>query len=84
MRIAYHKNLEKQLKKIPTVIKQKFIERIKIFQVKPFDPILRNHKLKGEFEDCNSIDITGDWRAVYVQKGEIAVFFKLGTHSDLY
>jgi len=40
-------------------------------------------------EGYRSINITGDWRALYTIKGdgkggEIAVFEILGTHSQLY
>ncbi|MFH0891253.1 MAG: type II toxin-antitoxin system RelE/ParE family toxin [Candidatus Falkowbacteria bacterium] len=85
MFIDFKKDFIKSLDKAPVKIQAAFYKQIKIFELDPFCPVLRNHKLTGEFNSCRSIDITGDWRAIYEEKNEdIVVFLLLGTHSKLY
>ena len=62
----------------------KIDERLLIFRKDELNPILKNHPLRGEYEGCNSINITGDYRAIYYLKGEIAIFIRIGTHPELY
>jgi len=42
--------------------------------------------LTGKYKGFRSINITGDWRAVFreLKSGEIVYFDLLGTHSKLY
>ncbi len=85
MKIFFHRNFKKQYKKIPQKIKQRLKERVNIFGKDPFDPLLHNHALAGNFEGYRSIDITGDVRAVYKALDENTVEFALiGTHHELY
>jgi addiction module RelE/StbE family toxin len=49
-----------------------------------FDYILNNHKLKPPYDEYRSINITGDFRLLYKKMGDIFVFAKMGTHSQLY
>lgn len=49
---------------------------------------LRLHQLSGKFSHFQSINVTGDWQALYSeQKNEytsIILFEALGTHAQLY
>lgn len=88
-RIDYSNKFDKQLKKTPLEIKIAFRNRLLIFLEDPAHPQLKNHKLTGKLSDNRSINITGDWRAVYSEstdkKGEKIIIFEiLGTHSELY
>lgn len=87
-RIDYSKKFNKQLKKAPLSIKIAFRDRLIIFIKNPFAPILNNHFLKGKYLFSRSINITGDWRAIYSEvlenKEKVAIFLALGTHSQLY
>lgn len=87
-RIDYSKKFNKQLKKAPLSIKIAFRDRLIIFIKNPFTPILNNHLLKGKYLYSRSINITGDWRAIYSEVSErsdkIVIFLVLGTHSQLY
>lgn len=87
-RIDYSRKFIKQLKKAPLSIKIAFRDRLIIFLKNPFAPILNNHMLKGKYLSSQSINITGDWRAIYSETlgkdGKVAIFFALGTHSQLY
>lgn len=88
-RIDYSKRFLKQLRNASLKIKTAFRNRLSIFIENQTHPILNNHPLKGEFKEYQSINVTGDWKALYSesisQKGEkVIVFEMLGTHSQLY
>lgn len=55
-----------------------------MFLANPYDPVLRNHQLKGEFIEYRSINISGDLRAHYYVQGDDYVFVVVGTHAQLY
>jgi len=88
-RIDYSNKFNKQLKKSPLEIKIAFRKRFSIFIKNKFDPRLNNHALSGNLKGYRSINVTGDWRAIYSEskdkKGEIYIIFELfGTHSQIY
>ncbi len=85
MRILFHKNFEKKFVKLHPTLKERFKERRNLFLENTFHPLLNNHVLTGERKDQWSINITGDWRAIYVVKEEgVIVFIDIDTHSNLY
>ncbi|MDO8626502.1 MAG: type II toxin-antitoxin system mRNA interferase toxin, RelE/StbE family [Candidatus Magasanikbacteria bacterium] len=87
-KIVFSKRFVKHYQKAPKKVQQKFNERIIIFENNQYDERLRSHFLAGEWAGCKSIDITGDWRAVYekLENGliEWVEFVEIGTHSQLY
>jgi len=84
MRVLFRKDFIKSYRKLPAIQKQ-VDTRIALFVRNPFEPILRNHPLQGKFKQYRSINITGDYRAVYqLLNADTAVFIALGTHSQLY
>lgn len=63
--------------------------RLDMFVSNPKHPLLRDHALSGIYEGYRSINITGDWRALYkivepIIEDSFIVFVDLGTHSQLY
>ena len=85
MKIEFHRYFIKRYKKIPSKIRHQFEERIFVFEENPFYLLLNNHPLAGDRQDQWSINITGDWRAIYVFKDEkTIVFIDIDTHSNLY
>ncbi len=84
MNISYSKNFIKQAKKLPRHVRLQLIERIERFSKNPLDPFLRNHKLKGEYREYGSINVTGDYRALYYLRDDEAIFDHIGTHAQLY
>lgn len=84
MIVRYEKQFEKALKKLPSKIKDKFFVRLNLFIDSKFDRILNNHSVDRVYPGCNSIDITGDYRAVFIDEGSIVTFVTIGTHSQLY
>ena len=84
MEIKYKKRFQKDFKKLPSKIKEKFYERLEVFINNKFDIILNNHSVDKVFPDCRSINVTGDYRAVFKDGDDIVVFITIGTHSELY
>lgn len=89
MRIDYTKYFLRKLKKAPFDVQKAFQNRVALFISNQHHPLLRNHKLTGVYNGCRSINITGDWRAVYREVDllieEPLIYFQtLGTHSQLY
>lgn len=89
MEILYGERFKKQYKKAPKLVVAAVKRRISLFEEYPFHPLLHNHSLVGEYAGHRSINITGDWRAVYRESKNsfgdvIIIFIALGTHSQLY
>ncbi|HEY5601357.1 MAG TPA: type II toxin-antitoxin system mRNA interferase toxin, RelE/StbE family [Patescibacteria group bacterium] len=76
------------MKKSPLVIKIAFRKRLGLFLEEPFSFRLNDHSLTGKYLNYRSINITGDWRAIFEEFGEgedkEVLFVALGTHSQLY
>ncbi|MCL4419782.1 type II toxin-antitoxin system mRNA interferase toxin, RelE/StbE family [Patescibacteria group bacterium] len=87
-RIDFSSTFDKQLKKAPLKIRIAFEKRIELFLTDPFNSQLKNHQLTGKLKNYRSINITGDWRALYstnkIDKENVVLFEALGTHSQLY
>ena len=79
-----HRTFLKKFKKLPPKIKGRFGERLELFLVNPTDPTLNNHSVEKAFPDCRSINITGDYRAIFKLDGNTAIFINIGTHPELY
>ncbi len=85
MRLIFRKSFEKQYKKLPKKIKMKVKERNTLFEKEPFSPILNNHALHGKKFACmRSVDMTGDYREIFIADEDNVVFVFVGTHSELY
>lgn len=89
IKIDLSRDFEKELKKSPLKIKIAFRQRLNLFAENQFHPLLNNHALTGKLSGYRSINITGDWRAIYSEvidkDGEKLIIFELlGTHSQLY
>ena len=85
MNVVFHRRFEKMAQKLSPKVKQKMIERIDLFTQDPLSSQLRNHALHTPYKGSYSIDITGDYRALYeLVDEETALFTHIGTHSQLY
>ena len=87
MKIVFHKYFDKSYKRCSSKVQKRFKIRLKIFFENPYSPVLENHALHGEWKDFRSINITGDYRALYHylgQKKDIVEFFVIDTHNNLY
>lgn len=85
MIITYHKKFIKAIKKLPTGIEGKFYERLRLFAENSTHPMLNNHPVDAAYPGWRSVNVTGDYRALYEPQGVNNVkFMKIGTHSELY
>lgn len=89
-KIRYSRQFEKDFLRAPKNVQQAFRKRRELFKQNPQHPQLRNHALSGKRKDLRSINVTGDWRALYEEQSDgksldiIALFQAIGTHSQLY
>ena len=85
MQTHFHTYFNKRFSKLPAKVQAKVLEKIKIFSLNPFNDALNNHALTGKYLGYRSINITGDFRAVYeLISDDIALFIDIGTHNQLY
>ena len=84
MKASYSKQFLRQYTKLPPKVRQKADERIMLWQSDPLNSQLRDHQLKGRYKEYRSIDVTGDYRALYLLRSDKAIFDIVGTHSQLY
>ena len=85
MDVLFHKRFKKQLQKIPLQVQEKFFERLNIMVTAGEVPQLGIHRLGGDMAEFKSINVTGDYRALFeIKEKNIIIFMKIGTHSELY
>ena len=86
MIIRFHRNFEKQIKKLAANEQVRLKEKLIIFIADEFNPILNNHPLKGKYKGYRSINIAGDLRTVYKRElnNNCAIFIAIGSHDKLY
>ncbi len=85
MQIKFSKFFLKQIEKAPEFIKLAFEKRLRIFLLNKHNLVLNNHNLKGKYQGCKSINISGDWRAIFEELKNGDIYFEfIGTHSQLY
>lgn len=85
MIIIFHRRFDKMASKLPPKLKRKMVERITLFSEDPLNEVLRGHALNTPYKSSYSIDITGDYRAIYeLIDNQTALFTHIGTHSQLY
>lgn len=56
-----HKRFKKSYKKLSKKVQEVAKQRLLLFARNPFDTLLNNHPLRGKYERCRSINITGDF-----------------------
>lgn len=85
MIIHFHQKFKKAYKKLVIHLQAITDKKLAIFIENPFFPLLNNHALTGKYAGYRSINITGDYRAIYkiITKNEV-IFVMVGTHSQLY
>jgi len=85
MRPFYSRDFKKQFQKLPKKIQNCFRERLEIFLNNKFHPLLNNHRVEKRFPGCRSINVTGNYRAIFKETSDDSItFILIGTHSELY
>ena len=84
--MKFSKKFKKQYEKAPKNIQATFQKKLILFQKNKFHPLINNHALTGDLKGLRSINVTGDWRAVFKEdiNANTIIFELLGTHSQLY
>lgn len=84
MKIVFHKHFKKRFKKVPKKIQEQFYNRLDLFMENMSHTVLNVHRLEGSYNECFSINITGDYRAIFKKDLSVVTFILIGTHSELY
>lgn len=84
MEFDYKKRFGKSFKNLSPKVREKFSERLNIFIKNKYDSILDNHSVDRVYPGCRSIDITGDYRAIFFDDEAVVTFVAIGTHAQLY
>lgn len=80
----YSRRFKKEFSLLSVKIQKMVETRLVIFSQNTNHPILNNHPLSGEYSDCRSINITGDYRIILQMiDDKICYLVALGTHSKL-
>ena len=83
--IFFNKSFIKQYKKLSQKIRNQFKERLQLFRVDQRNRLLNLHKVDRRGEVYISMNVTGDYRALFLWEGRARVrFYQIGTHSQLY
>ncbi len=86
MRIEFQKSFDKRYAKLTPKLKEKIDGAIKKFKRDPFDPILKNHSLKGSMIGKRSFSVTGDMRVIFEEHENytLVLMLDVGTHNQVY
>jgi addiction module RelE/StbE family toxin len=85
MLIQYLPTFKKQYQKLPSKIQAQFDDRLMLFVEDPTEPRLRVHPLRGQYAGYWSLNVNGDFRALFRKDSDTIIIFALiGTHSQLY
>lgn len=79
----FNKHFTQRIKPNPGLA-ERFKERLDLFLASPQNPILKNHKLRGDKQDLRAFSVTGDIRVVYFITGEDLYLVDIGTHNQVY
>jgi addiction module RelE/StbE family toxin len=85
MDVKFEKTYVKQYQRLPVKTRQKADQRVALLLSGKLGKQLNDHALTGKCQGYRSINITGDIRALYYQRGNTLVIFAfIGSHSQLY
>ena len=85
MDVVLCKNFKKKFKKLSPKIQSQFLERVGLFLNNKCHLTLNNHSVDPTYPHWRSINVSGDYRALYEEKSDnLVVFMTIGTHSELY
>lgn len=85
MIVTYSEKFQKSYKKLPSKLQEQFKRRRNLFLANPFDPILNNHPLHTPYAGYRSVNVTGDYRAIFYSDNQNTVYFvAIGTHHSLF
>lgn len=80
MIIQYLRRFKQQYRQLPPPLQQRFDNRLRLFVINPTHPRLRIHLLKGKYAGYWSMNVSGDVRAIYYNRGDTIVISSFGTN----
>ncbi|MEK7116857.1 MAG: type II toxin-antitoxin system mRNA interferase toxin, RelE/StbE family [Patescibacteria group bacterium] len=85
MHAIFDAKFKKMYAKVSKKIKIAFNNRLDLFLIDRRHPLLDDHALSGKYLGYRSINITGNFRAIYTEVSKnIFRFVAIGTHPQLY
>lgn len=85
MHAIFDTKFKKMYAKVSKKIKIAFDNRLDLFLIDQRHPLLDDHALSGKYLGYRSINVTGDFRAIYTEVSEnIFKFVAIGTRHQLY
>ncbi len=84
MKVFFSRNFDKQYQKLSLKIQLKFAERLTLLLDNQDHPLLKVHELKGTKVPLLSMNVTADYRALFLKERDNIFFQEIGTHSELY
>ncbi len=84
MEVSFHRHFKKQYKKLPKKVQKQFTDRLAIFLEYPNHPLLHIHTLQGVRYPCLSLNVSADYRAIFIYDNQSVIFLEIGSHSELY
>ncbi len=84
MKVEFHESFTKRFVRLSPKVQESFYTRLDLFRQDKFFSLLRNHAVHGKYEGLRSINVTGDYRALFEDHRELVIFKLIGTHSELY
>jgi addiction module RelE/StbE family toxin len=86
MNIDFHKNFIKNYRRLDLKLRKRVDATIKKFRTNPFNPILKNHALKGKLKGKRAFSITGDCRVIFEEYDNyvLVIMVDIGTHNQVY
>jgi addiction module RelE/StbE family toxin len=85
MNVFFARRFRKSYNHLQPRLRKQCDERLRLFETEPFHDLLENHSLHGEYAGCRSINVTGDYRAIFYHESESVVrFIAIGTHHELF
>jgi mRNA-degrading endonuclease YafQ of YafQ-DinJ toxin-antitoxin module len=85
MTIVTSHYFDKKVLRLDKKIRRALESRLILFLANPNHPLLNNHALTADREEQRSINVTGNWRAVFkMLAAETAYFIDVDTHPHLY
>lgn len=84
MKVEWKTSFTKRFRKLPQPLRERCKDRLKIFELERSHILLNDRPLHGAWVGCRSINVTGDYRAIYVEVADIVWFIRIGTHHELF
>lgn len=82
MDIIYSSKFQKSFRKLDAKLKKQSVNKIKLFQKNPANPVLKTHKLYGILDGLWAFRINYEYRILFVfEKDGSVTFLNIGTHS---